>query len=219
MDDAASRRLGRRVIHGPHELVEVIQKLHVVRFGDGEMPVVEEHGVVIEERPGERHGRRRGAVLGDHELRRFESVAIMASSTFGSLRMNSPENPPMVDWRMIDTIGCPCLALRRPVQADFVVPPRPDAARGSTQSWRTVRGDISRRNRQGSGKGVCNVSIDHLAGRSRPSATISAPWHRGLAPVSGRRAVALRLGSGRRGAAEQAVPGKEQFLSVVCRFS
>jgi hypothetical protein len=34
----------------------------------------------------------------------------MTSSTFGSLRMNSPENPPMVDCRMIDTVGCPYLA-------------------------------------------------------------------------------------------------------------
>ena len=110
MDDAASRRLGRRVIHGPHELVEVIQKLHVVRFGDGEMPVVEEHGVVIEARPAN------GTVAGvarSLEITNCDGsspCAIMVSSTFGSLRMNSPEKPPMVDCRMIDTIGCPCLA-------------------------------------------------------------------------------------------------------------
>jgi len=44
--------------------------------------------------------------------------------------------------------------------------------------------------RQGSGRGICNASIDQLAGRSGSSASISGPRHQGLAPVSGRCAVA-----------------------------
>jgi hypothetical protein len=76
----------------------------------------------------------------------------------------------------------------------------------------------SRRNAQGSGKGICNVSIDHLAGRSGPSASISGSWHQGVAPVSGRCAIALHLCSGRPGGAEQAVPGKNSFYPSSAGF-
>jgi hypothetical protein len=58
---------------------------------------------------------------------------------------------------------------------------------------------------------IRDVSFDHLAGCSASSASIPGPWHHGLAAVSGRCAVALRLGSGRLGDAEQAAPGKEQL--------
>src|SRR5216683_2622040 len=99
----------------------------------------------------------------------------------------------------------------------------------SISNWRTKAGHATRRrssqwSRWGRGLAVegvdiRDVSVDRLAGRSGPSASIPGPWHHGPAPVSGRCAVALRLGSGRLGDAEQAVPGKEQLLSVVRRFS
>jgi hypothetical protein len=85
---------------------------------------------------------------------------------------------------------------------------RPDADRGSTQPWRTVRGVIAgATDRQPSGRGTCNANIDRLAGRSGPSASNSGPRHQGLAPASGRCAVALRLCSGRRRGAEYYVVG------------
>src|ERR1700733_7694762 len=40
--------------------------------------------------------------------------------------------------------------------------------------------------RQAQGRGIRNVSIDHMASRSAPLASISGPWHQGLVPDSGR---------------------------------
>jgi hypothetical protein len=71
----------------------------------------------------------------------------------------------------------------------------------------------------GPSRGVCNASIDNLAGRSEPPASLSGPWPQGLAPVSSRCAVAVRFWLGRCGGAKPTVPGNEQLLSVVCRFS
>src|SRR5690242_7034834 len=64
----------RNLVLGDDALVEVIEEGHVVRLGDGEMLVADEHGVVVEERPDERHGGGCRAVLGDHEIRRLKSV-------------------------------------------------------------------------------------------------------------------------------------------------
>src|ERR1700692_4720146 len=75
------------------------------------------------------------------------------------------------------------------------------------------------RSKAGPSRGVCNASIDNLAGRSEPSASLSGLWPQGLAPVSSSCAVALRFWLGRCGGAKPTVPGKEQLLSVVCRFS
>jgi hypothetical protein len=74
-------------------------------------------------------------------------------------------------------------------------------------------------NKAGASRGICSASIDNLAGRSEPSASLSGPWPQGLAPVSSRCAAALRFRLGRRGGAKPTVFGKEQLLSVVCRFS
>src|SRR5260370_7610697 len=73
-----------------------------------------------------------------------------------------------------------------------------------------------RRRRQG---GIHNVSIDGLAGCIWPLAAISRPRHQGIRGVSSHRAVAVHLASGRTGDAEQTVPGKEQFLSLLGRLS
>lgn len=75
---------------------------------------------------------------------------------------------------------------------------QPDADLGSTRS--DAAGATGK---QGLGRGIYNVSVDHLAGRS---GTSSGVRHQGLAPVSGRCPAVLRLCSGRSGGAEPAVP-------------
>src|ERR1700732_3753805 len=62
-----ARLFGRRLILRDTALVKVIQEPDVVRLGDGEILLADEHRVVIEERPDERErrGRRRGRVFRD----------------------------------------------------------------------------------------------------------------------------------------------------------
>src|SRR5437764_6702231 len=134
--------------------------------------------------------------------------ASIASSSAGSLRMNSAENPPTVDCSVMDTVGLArtfCLSwssrkagrFKRPLVAWLVTPPSPR---------------YSFRNRRAGGWGIRNVRIIDLAGRIRPLTAVPAPR---LARVSSHLALAVHLAACRIGNAEQTVPGKEQLLSVL----
>src|SRR5580692_2435450 len=82
---------------------------------------------------------------------------IMARSTEGSRRMNSAENPPTVDCRMIDMVGA-CFSWSAAGLGGF------------KPSWRIGRAKIASSVRElARGQGVVkHVGIDDLAGRSQP---------------------------------------------------
>src|SRR5665811_2216608 len=71
--------LRRHHILGDAALVKIIQEYDVVRLGDGETLLADEHRVVVEKRPDERYRGRCGAVLRDHETRGLEPVRFVIS--------------------------------------------------------------------------------------------------------------------------------------------
>src|ERR1700721_2853366 len=67
---AAAAQLQQRpnVVLGGTEFQEIVQEHHVVRFGQGEMLPVDEHGVVVEERAADMTRRWWGGIFGDNHF-------------------------------------------------------------------------------------------------------------------------------------------------------